>query len=66
MRNDPTKRILKNKIGGLNSKPPSVLLDEILSKLDLNLSEIEPAAWRHRNDAGHGNYAKTRGGDTLD
>jgi hypothetical protein len=55
---EQTKKILNNKITGLNSKPPSVLLDEILSKLDLTLSEIEQTAWRHRNDAGHGNYAK--------
>jgi hypothetical protein len=56
--NDQTKRILLNKISNLNSKPPSVLLDELLSKLDLTLSEIEQAAWQHRNDAGHGNYTK--------
>jgi hypothetical protein len=53
-----TKKILQNKISGLNSKPPSVLLDELLSNLDLTLSELEQAAWQHRHDAGHGNYAK--------
>ena len=53
-----TKKILQNKISGLNGKPPSVLLDELLSNLDLTLSELEQAAWQHRHDAGHGNYAK--------
>ncbi len=52
------KKILQNKIAGLNSKPPSVLLDELLSNLHLTLSEREQAAWRHRHNAGHGNYAK--------
>ena len=53
-----TKKILQNKIAGLNSKPQSVLLDEVFSHLDLTLSELEQAAWRHRHNAGHGNYAK--------
>lgn len=53
-----TKKILQNKISGLNSKPQSVLLDEVLSNLDLTLSELEQAAWKHRHDAGHGSYAK--------
>jgi hypothetical protein len=55
---DQTKKILQNKISGLNSKPQSVLLDELLSNLDLTLSELEQAAWQHRHAAGHGNYAK--------
>ena len=51
-------KILQNKISGLNSKPQSVLLDELLANLGLTLSEIEKAAWQHRHNAGHGNYAK--------
>jgi hypothetical protein len=55
---DRTMKILKNKISGLNSKPQSVILDELLVNLGLTLSEIEQAAWKHRHNAGHGNYAK--------
>lgn len=55
---DQTKKILQNKISGLNSKPQSVLLDEVLSKLGLTLSQLEQVAWKRRHAAGHGNYAK--------
>ena len=53
-----TKVMLKNKISGLNSKPQSVLLEEVLSNLGITLSEVEKAAWKHRHNAGHGNYTK--------
>jgi hypothetical protein len=55
---DQTKKILQNKISGLNSKPQSVLLDEVLSTLGLTLSPLEQAAWKRRHNAGHGIYAK--------
>ena len=54
-----TKNILLNKISGLNSKPQSVLVEEVLLNLNLSLSEIEKAAWRHRNEAGHGKSVKS-------
>jgi hypothetical protein len=55
---DETKQILINKISGLNRKPQSVLLDEVLSAIGLNLSEVEKTAWKRRNEAGHGIHAK--------
>jgi len=55
---DGTKQVLINKISGLNRKPQSVLLDEVLSAIGLNLSEMEKTAWKRRNEAGHGIHAK--------
>jgi hypothetical protein len=51
---DPIKEILRNKVSNLNSKPQSVIIEDVMSDLGLSLSKIERDAWKHRNNAGHG------------
>lgn len=48
------KRLLNNKITGLNSLPISLKSEKFFSSLDLQISELEKKVWQHRNRAAHG------------
>lgn len=47
-------RVIKNKISSLNQTPQSIMTERFLSNIDINLSYIEKAAWKQRNNAAHG------------
>ncbi|MGO9016175.1 MAG: hypothetical protein ACLQF0_14495 [Dissulfurispiraceae bacterium] len=51
-------KIINNKIASLNQKPQSVLTEEFLGALNLQLSNIESLAWKQRNRAAHGSMTK--------
>lgn len=53
---DPAmKKIIGNKIRGLNQLPNNVALERLFQQLGLGISEAEKTAWKHRNNAAHGN-----------
>jgi len=52
---DRIKSILKSKLGQLNDPPQNVMAERLLKILQLDLGELEKAAWKRRHDAAHGN-----------
>ncbi len=51
---DENKLLLQKAAGRMNSVPHQVVMAGILSRMKLQFSEDEMAAWQRRNDAAHG------------
>jgi len=51
---DKARKILGNKIESLNQKPATVVTEEFLARLDIDLSNAESLAWKNRHLAAHG------------
>ena len=51
---EENKLLLKNSAGRINSVPHQVVTTGILSRMNLQFSANEMAAWQRRNDAAHG------------
>ncbi len=53
---DPAmKKIISNKIRGMNQLPNNIALERLFQQFGLRISEAEKTAWKHRNNAAHGN-----------
>ena len=56
---EKVKGIMKNKLDGLNARPQSLVTENLMALLQLDLGEREKRAWSRRNAAAHGGTSET-------
>ncbi|MDR2852539.1 MAG: hypothetical protein LBV61_05730 [Burkholderiaceae bacterium] len=59
------KRMLKNKVNGLNNLPLSVVNERFFKHLSLCMDEDEAQAWKHRHVSAHGGITDPKNGISL-